>query len=385
MWGLIKQKLKNWGHWSFAMYGRLRYGWWYRKLTIVAVTGTDGRSSTVLLSAHLLRSLGFTVAHYSSISYHDGLMELPNNTKMTTPGKARLHRFLAQAYYNGATHAVVEITSEGILQHRHRGIQFDVVAFTNITPEHIERHGSFEAYLDAKLSLMKARKRKGVVVCNVADATLQAVYSRFVQDVAVPVAVPLTGVEGADIFRTRNDFFARAIIEDGLGIPVGEATTALCNIPGRFEIFRGSTTVIVDYAHTLAAVELSLKQARQLTNGRVIHVFGAAGGGRDRYKRPLLAKLSEKYSDVHIITEENSFDEPVEQIMNEIGSGFSQFTTVYRFSKREDAVKYALSLARPEDMVLCTAKGSEMVIAGPKRMMRPYNEREFVKTCLAQK
>jgi UDP-N-acetylmuramoyl-L-alanyl-D-glutamate--2,6-diaminopimelate ligase len=304
---------------------------------------------------------------------------------MTMPGKGQLHRFLARAYKQGATHAVVEVTSEGIVQHRHAGIHFAVVAYTNITPEHIERHGSFAAYTSAKLSLMKALKRGGVVVWNRSDKVLAEHQEQFLPYRNVPVAVPSYDAV-VDVFRCRNTFFARAVVQEGLGVAIGDsAVVDTLFIPGRFEVYRGATTVVVDYAHTLEALPLCLRAVRAMTTGRVIHVFGAAGGGRDRYKRPRLAAISECFADVHVLTEENSFDEPVAAIMDDIAAGFTAGHDVTRYTLREDAVRYAIAIAGPSDVVVCTAKGSETVIAGPQKTMRPYHEREFVQSCLSQK
>jgi UDP-N-acetylmuramoyl-L-alanyl-D-glutamate--2,6-diaminopimelate ligase len=380
---------KQMGHIGYAVFATLRYARWYRRLTIVGVTGTDGKSSTVLLAAQYLRTLGVTTAHYSSISIHDGEHEITNAFKMTMPGKGRLHQFLATAAKNGATHAVIEVTSEGIRQWRHFGIHFDVVAFTNITPEHIERHGSFEQYAAAKLSLVWSLRPGGVVVFSEDDQVVAPALSTkqgMVRVAVSPVSIPLQ----YDYFLRMNASFARTIVEHCPGVTIKKGTALsdlpLPVIPGRMEVFRSEEkTVVVDYAHTIYAVELCLKIARAETKGRIIHVFGAAGGGRDSYKRPLLAKLSERYADVHIVTEENSFDEPVAHIMSAIVSGFITEHPVYQIPVREDAVKFALSLAGPQDTVLCTAKGSETVIAGPNRTLRPYHERAFVTLCLGIK
>lgn len=374
-------------HFLYALTATLRYVWWYRHLTIIAVTGTDGKSSTVLLAAEYLRSAGFRVAHYSSISIHNGETVQVNRYKMTMPGRGALHRFLAEASKQGATHAVVEVTSEGILQSRQIGIRFSVVAFTNITPEHIQRHGSFQHYVATKLRLVRNLKRgSGVIVWNASDATLQR--CRKVFDAYKNVAViEKTVAYTYEYFTVVNQNFAQAIVMACLGElpahPIDFSRIPQFVIPGRMQVFTtAEKTVVVDYAHTIHAVELCLKIVRAKTSGRVIHVFGAAGGGRDSYKRPTLAHLSETYADIHIVTEENSFDEPTEQILEAIMAGFVIGHPVHRIPSREAAVTYALSLAGPNDTVICTAKGSEVVIAGPGRSFRAYDERLFISLCL---
>ncbi len=374
-------------HFLYALGATVRLRWWYRHLTIVAVTGTDGKSSTVLMTAEYLRSTGLAVAHYSSISIHDSVTEEVNRLKMTMPGRGKLHQFLAGAYQQGATHAVVEVTSEGILQSRHKGITFDVITFTNITPEHIKRHGSFKRYAATKLSLVQnLQTPHGVIVWNASDETLQSfrtVLSCYKNVPVEEIELPYT----YEYFTLTNQRLASATARAVLGEATADSfdfsTRPISVIPGRMEVFVGKEkTVVVDYAHTIHALELCLKITRAETTGRIIHVFGAAGGGRDSYKRPLLARLSETYADIHIVTEENSFDEPIGQIIDAIVGGFTTNHEIHRIPEREAAVRFALSLAGKNDTVLCTAKGSEVVIAGPLRCFRAYNERAFVSSCL---
>jgi UDP-N-acetylmuramoyl-L-alanyl-D-glutamate--2,6-diaminopimelate ligase len=166
----------------------------------------------------------------------------------------------------------------------------------------------------------------------------------------------------------------------GVGLKViREAVEALGPIPGRFEMFSSKPLVIVDYAHTIHALSVLLPYVRSHTSGKLIHVFGAAGGGRDRYKRPIIAELSARSADVSILTEENSFDEPVTDILNDIAKGFPTGHSFEVIPKREDAVARALALATsPNDTVLLTAKGSEHVIVGPRGSKRPYSERAYI-------
>jgi len=373
-------------HILYAVWGYLRHVSDYQRLCIIGVTGTDGKSSTVLYTAEMLRRSGHNVAHYSSVSIHDGIQAVSNTWKMTTPGLGKLHKFLGHAAQNGCTHAVIELTSEGIRQWRHFGIQLDVLAFTNVSPEHIERHGSFDRYVETKLRLLRQVKhnskhtitRQGVCIFNAEDEVLLDRLKTIPNTKAVSLVTDKTAY---DPFRHKNILLAEAIVA-----VVGGAPSDLSDmqIPGRFEYYPGKPSVIVDYAHTVKALAMCLAAARKLTSGKLIHVFGAAGGGRDRWKRSKLAELSECYADIHILTEENSFDEPTKKIIEEIKVGFSNTSNVYVCLHREDAVTKAFSLASPKDLVICTAKGSETVIAGPNRTYRSYNELEFVKQCLEQ-
>ena len=403
------QQVKNMCHYIFPIIGVLRYGMMGNKISIIGITGTDGKSSSVILTASMLRAHGHKVAHYSSISFHDGDTEFPNTMKMTTPGRMKLHRFLYQAYKNGCTHAVIEVTSQGIMQHRHRFIGFSLIGITNITPEHIEAHGGFYNYKKTKLSLISQLKKTGSYGLVIDDETYT------VNQAQIPSSVTVTTVCVGD-----NTLFASEIIEEGVhtstvaitqraqrvliqsslggpfithniifattiailyGVPlrdISEAVISHAHIPGRFEIVKRTPLVIVDYAHTINALTRILQFVRAHTKGKVVHVFGAAGGGRDRYKRPLIAELSEQYTDTSILTEENSFDEPIERILADIQKGFSKTHNVHVIPHREDAFDFALSLLDDGDTLLLTAKGSETVIAGPKGSKRAYTERSYI-------
>ncbi len=160
-------------HYSLAMLGAIRYGFPSRKLIVIGVTGTKGKSTTTEIIAAILKEAGHTVAIASTIRFSIGRETEANLFKMTMPGRFFLQRFLRKAVNKGATHAVVEMTSEGARQFRHKGISLDALVFTNLAPEHIESHGSFEKYKEAKLSLAKhlesSSKRPRYIVANIDD------------------------------------------------------------------------------------------------------------------------------------------------------------------------------------------------------------------------
>ncbi|MEA2701790.1 MAG: UDP-N-acetylmuramoyl-L-alanyl-D-glutamate--2,6-diaminopimelate ligase [Candidatus Parcubacteria bacterium] len=403
------QRLKNGLHIVYPAFAFLRFGRLGKRIVTVGITGTDGKSSSVAFTAGILRSAGHRVAHYSSVSIHDGLTERRNETKISTPGRMGLHRFLAAAIANGATHAVIEVTSQGMLQHRHRFIGFMLVGVTNVTPEHVEAHGSFERYRESKASLAR-ELLPGSLGLVVSEDALNILRDRLPHGLMMRICggngdLRATGIVST-LTRTtltivrRNE---RAVVTASLGGPfaarnilfsaglatalgaslndVKEAMRVQAPVPGRCEIVSARPLVIVDYAHTLAALESQLSFVRRKTTGKVIHVFGAAGGGRDRYKRPLLAALSERYADVSIVTEENPFDEREESIAYGIRKGFSDAHEVHTVRKREDAIALAKKLLGPGDALLLTGKGSESVIAGPRRSRRLYTEATYAR-CL---
>lgn len=409
----VNQKIKNLLHGMYPVFGAFYYGMVGKKIRVIGITGTDGKSSSVILTAAMLRAGGYRVAHFSSMSFHDGIAEQINQSKMTTPGHMELQKFLSQAIKNGCAFAVLEITSQGILQHRHRHIGFSLIGITNITPEHIEAHGGFENYRDTKLSLIRSLKKENFgVVIN------KETYDEVGQFIPKEVSVSITGTQRQDVELQSNivsegvdglsleikyqnkkvliktkltgpfiahniSFASRIATVYGVSLDaIKDAVEPFEVIPGRFEIINKQPLVIVDYAHTINALEVLLPYVRKYTKGKIVHIFGAAGGGRDSYKRPLIAQLSESHTDVSILTEENSFDEPIEIIIQDIAQGFSKKHQVHVVYKREKAVDLGLSLlTSSEDALLLTAKGSETVIMGLHRTKRPYNEREYTK-CL---
>ncbi len=389
-----------------------------RNLNIVGITGTDGKSSTVIFTARILREAGYKAGFFSSVAYSDGDTEQPNTFKMTMPGRFFMQRFLKNLVEHQCNFGVIEVTSEGIKQKRHLFIDFDTVAITNLKPEHIESHGGFNRYKEAKATIFKdlmknfRKKFPKTIVVN-ADDDESKEFLNFDADQKITFGIKNGAAIHAEqiqssLFETRftirskshtlpiqmklgGPFFvenaiAAVAIAQGFGTPLATSISALekiSHLPGRFEIVSKNPLVIVDYAHTVAAVEEVLSFIKKNWGGRIVHVFGAAGGGRDKWKRPHLAALSEQFSDLSILTEENPFDEPTELIMKDIYDGFKDKKRVLSIPDRREAVKKALSLNEKNTLFLFTGKGCETVIAGPRGTKKPYNEKEAVLQCLA--
>ncbi len=400
-------------HLLYSLWGSYRHRKALRTLRILGVTGTDGKSSVVYFVAHILNHAGHRTAFYSSFGLDDGTGMRPNPHKMTTPGKAQLHAFLDRAYRNGCTHAVLEITSEGIKQHRHFGIPFCHTAITNLTPEHTESHGGFAPYTATKLSLLTTTLAKGGAVTACIDTPAVAQWARThpnartvtmankaatytcheetsqLERAGVTIRATVTTEHTSCTlpfggpFTARNATLALAIA-DGNEVPLSVGAVALATAPippGRFEVLHHNPLIVVDYAHTLAALGELLPFVRTHVRGTLIHVFGAAGGLRDHAKRPKLASLSQTHTDHSIVTEENPWDEPPSNIERDILAGFTDsHHTVTCIPRREDAVRRAFALAGEHDCILLTAKGAETVIAEANGTRRPYEERAFVRT-----
>lgn len=388
-------------HLCLAYAGALYYGFPSRKLTVIGVTGTKGKSSTTEIIAHMLREAGYTVASASTIQFRIGGDVERNLFKMTMPGRFFLQRLLWRAVKAGCTHAVIEMSSEGARQHRHRGIAPNALVFTNLAPEHIESHGSFEAYRAAKLGLAgavaRSPKRPRILVSNLDDAAgrafldfpveVRAGYSlkdaepyqaddrsvRFVWRGEV-FSVPLPG-----LFNLYN-CLAALTLGEALGIERGTMKRALEHTPpiaGRAErVLCGQPfDVVVDYAHTMESLEALYGTFKQK---RIVAVIGATGGGRDTGKRAERGALAERYADLTFITNEDPYDEDPRQILTQLAAGFTHKKPQVILDRRT-AIREALKAARGGDAVLLTGKGTDPYIMGPNGTKEPWSDYEVAK------
>ncbi|MSR70593.1 UDP-N-acetylmuramyl-tripeptide synthetase [Candidatus Kaiserbacteria bacterium] len=391
-------------HLVLAHAGAVVYRFPSRELVVVAVTGTKGKSTTVELVAELLRVSGKKTASASTIRFCiDGVCER-NLYKMTMPGRFFLQRFLRRAVDAGCTHVVVEMTSEGALQHRHKGVELNALVFTNLQPEHLERHGGMEGYAAAKLSLAEhvanSPKRPRIIVANSDDkygqkfleieADLKAPYSladaepyntddknvRFVWRGEL-FTVPLPGV-----FNVYN-CLAALTLGDALGLKKDDMKRALEHLPpiaGRQERVECGQpfAVVVDYAHTPDSLRALFEAYTSTTlstgkNKRIIAVIGSTGGGRDTWNRPEKGKIAEQYCDVVYIANEDPYDEDPQQILTAIAKGFS-IKTPHLTLDRRAAIAAALKEAREGDAILITGKGTDPYIMGPRGSKQVWSD-----------
>ncbi len=364
-------------HYCLALAGAFLYWFPSRKLTVIGITGTNGKSTVVELTTKILEEAGFKIASLSSIKFKIGEKEWENKLKMTTPGRLKIQKFLSQAVKAGCKYAVLEVTSEGIKQFRHKFIKFDIAVLTNLSPEHIEAHGGFEKYRAAKGELFKAAKK--IHIINLDDENAEFFWK-------IPAEKKIGySLKEADflpkdfkLFGQFNLYNALAAIKVGmvLGVPLEICKKALekvRGIPGRMEIvIKESFIVIVDYAHTPEALR---NVYETLKNSKLICVLGACGGGRDKWKRPVLGELAAKYCQEVIITNEDPYDENPMEIINQVAGN----TNAKKILDRREAIRKALGSAKPGDVVIITGKGLEswMCVAGGKKI--PWDDREIVK------
>ncbi len=426
---LIPDFLLSRYHWKLALIGVLIYGFPSRKLKVIGVTGTKGKSTVVMLAGKILGEVVKTspqpspwkgegvqgVGWVSSLTINDGKNEVMNPYHMTMPGRFFIQKILRQMVKNGCEYALIEVTSEGIKQHRHKFIKWAGAVFTNLAPEHIEAHGSFEKYREAKLELFKAAAKNPASfgVYNLDDENVQNFlepnvknkygYTLKIQNpndkFQIKSKIQISNIKieasGSEFeidnvkFKTSllgefNVYNCAAAVAVGAanGVSLETAKKALeriKSIPGRLEIINEGQdfTVIVDFAHTPDSFRAIFETVKILPHQKIISVFGSAGGGRDKWKRPEMGRIASENSNCVILTTDDPCDESPESIVKEITAGFVKGEPEIILSRRE-AIYKALKIAAAGDIVLILGKGSEQkMLIGDKKI--PWDDREIVR------
>lgn len=396
-------------HYLLSWLGALVYRFPSLRLKVIAVTGTKGKTSITEILAAMLETAGHKVASSSTLQFRIGPKTNRNLYKMSMPGRMFMQRFLRQAVSAGCDFAVIEGTSEGARFFRHKFIDFDGLIFSNISPEHIESHGSFEKYLGAKLDyarvLEKSPKQKKILVVNKDDKAsdkfielapsakvfkfsladgepfeLDQNFSKLTID-GTPIKTNLTGK-----FNILN-ILAAVRMAQAFGVTTENIKLSLENlgkIPGRMEKVisenpKQNFDVIVDYAHTAD----SLAQAYEaLGSRRKICVLGSCGGGRDKWKRPQMGKVANDNCDVIILTNEDPYDEDPEQIIRDVAEGITK--PYKKIIDRREAIRAAIAEAKPGDAVIITGKGTDPFIMGPNNQKTPWSDYNVAKEELEQ-
>ncbi len=413
------KKLRSLYHYALAWLSSVWYQNPSKKIFVIGVTGTKGKSTVTELINAILEAAGKKTAVSSSVRFKIGATSIHNTTGMSMPGRFFIQRFLSDAVEQGCDYAVIEVTSQGILQHRHRFVHFDATLITNLEPEHIDAHGSFENYRNSKVELFSYTARNSVkpqktFLIN-SDARDYEFFSSAVTDAGKIVLfnkkeVAKVGIKTKLIgeFNLENIAAAMAFARSQNidWETIRNAVEAFDGVPGRLEFVQKTPfSVIIDYAHTpdsLEKVYQTLKSpmptGRQVNSkvsaqGRpasvwespkLICVLGAAGGGRDVWKRPVMGEIAGKYCDYVILTNEDPFDEDPQEIIDEIGAGILNDAKkkVRKIPDRRDAIRTAIKLAKKGDTVIITGKGSESSIRMANGKNIPWNEKEIVSKIL---
>lgn len=406
-------------HYCLALWGGLRNKFPSRNIKVVAVTGTKGKTTTTELVSAILEEAGFKTALASTLRFKIGKESERNLFKMTMPGRSFLQNFLREAVEEKCDWAVIEMSSEGAKQFRHKFISLDALIFTNISPEHIESHGSYENYLAAKLSIAKSlekswKKNKVLVVNKDSQDADKFLAMNIEKKIAFTIgdAKPFTLKEDSselNIFRERivtklagefnaYNILAAAMFAKSQGISpevIKRAIEKFEGVPGRLEKVKIDAsqfpaevraqfpsgrieppyTVIVDYAHTADSLE---KLYKVFPNSRKICVLGSCGGGRDTWKRPQMGKVAAENCDVIILTNEDPYDEDPLAIINDVAKGMGR--RKYRIIlDRREAIRTAIAEAKKGNVILISGKGTDPFIMGPNGAKEPWSDYEVAR------
>ena len=444
---LLPRSVRNVLHFFYAWWGGVIYRHPSEKLFVIGVTGTSGKSSTIYFLRQILESAGFRVGALSTLEFCvAGECQL-NDRKMTMLGKMEIQRYLREMVKSGCAVAIIETTSEGYLQHRHRFINYDLMVLTNLYPEHIEAHGSFEKYKQAKLDIFKhaaesKRKiRKGKIrtgngkweMGKVALVNGNNEYAkeflrydfdrRFVFGISEqslsPFSFPISGAFLADAIQVDKSGLQFSVAEQSFH-PVLSGRHNVCNLtaviaiarvlelewsvierainhlrpaPGRIEFIpeaeKYGFKVIVDYAFEPVAMAELYKVVKLFAPSRIIHVFGSTGGGRDVARRFTVGKFVGERADICIVTNEDPYDDdPIEIIKDVAGAvrqaGKRAAETLFLIPDRGEAIKKALALGKAGDVILLTGKGSEQAMVVKGRLI-PWDDREAARRALVER
>jgi UDP-N-acetylmuramoyl-L-alanyl-D-glutamate--2,6-diaminopimelate ligase len=445
----IFKKIQPIYHFFLSWFSALVYGRPSNEIIVIGVTGTTGKTTSVYLIAKTLENAGYKVGYTSTAMFNNGQREWLNDKKMTMIGRFFTQRILRQMVKNGCHYAIVETTSEGVVQNRHRFINYDVLVFTGLYPEHIESHGSFEKYKQAKGGLFKhlhkcqikyvdeknkvtlaasgiktigLKKIEKTIIVNGDDehrdyflnfwADKKIVYSRNKSDDKKVELIKYGDIK-ADQQGTEFTVESTKILLQLLGeFNVTNAMTAVAvgrsqsmamgaikaglekieGVAGRLEkINEGQDfAVIIDYAFEPKAVKKLYETVKVMPHEKIIHVLGSTGGGRDVARRPILGALAGENADFVIVTNEDPYDDDPEIIMDQVALGAEKTgkkinENLFKILDRREAIKRALEIAKKDDIVLITGKGSEQAICLAAGEKLNWDDRAITRGLLTNK
>ncbi len=410
-------------HRVIAMLAAVYYRYPGKKMIVIGITGTKGKTSTANFIWSCLSAGGFKTGIISTANIRIGQEESLNTYHMTMPGRFTIQKLMAQMVKEGCTYCVVETTSEGLKQYRHTGVYYDIGVFTNLSPEHLPSHGgSFQKYKETKgrmfasltqyAKVINGQKIDKIIIANkdnehadyflsfpadkkltfsiqgVADCVAQEI-EEFPDGVRFNVGEDKFRIDILGKFNVYNALPA-IIISKIAGISstkIAEGLTSLSVIPGRMEEINAGQnfSVIVDYAHEKESVTNVLKTARAISknSGKTIILLGAEGGGRDKAKRPIMGELTGKMADYVIVSNVDPYEDDPKEILEDIARSAEQFSKVrdkdlFVIEDRRLGIRKALSLASDSDIVLITGKGAEQSITIDGKTI-PWDDRQVVR------
>ncbi|QQG44820.1 MAG: UDP-N-acetylmuramyl-tripeptide synthetase [Candidatus Roizmanbacteria bacterium] len=403
------QKLKNFYHLLQSILANVYYGFPSKKLKVIGITGTDGKTTTTHLVYNILISSGKKASMISTVYAKIGNEEYDTGLHTTTPNSFQIQKLLKKAVEAGHEYFVLETTSHALDQNRVFGINFEVSAITNISHEHFDYHLNFDNYLQAKLKLLLNSK---VSLINNDDLFAKRIQGSLNQNRKKFYSLALKNKADFQFdYKSKYDqnlatfnnynFLTAFSIAKLLGIDEEKIIKAMKSFTlplGRYDtVYDKDFQVVVDFAHApnaIGNVLFNLKE-RLKGNGKLIHVFGSAGN-RDKSKRPIMGEESGKYADITILTEDDPRSEDVVTICKEISEGLRKYGFSYSSNvnsesvkkytiipDREKAIKKSLEIVGKGDIIALTGKGHERGLA--RKVEVPWNEKELVLKLLKEK
>ncbi len=424
---IIPAPLLRFYHKTLALAANIFYGFPSNKLIVIGVTGTNGKSTTVHLIAKIFEGAGFKVGATSTVGFKVAGEECLNKKKMTMLGRFALQKLLRQMVRVGCKYAVIETSSQGVEQFRHLGVNYDVAVFTNLTPEHIEAHGGFENYKKAKgkfFQHLTAKSKKmidGKIVPKVSVVNIDDEHAKYFREFPADKKYGYGIKNQADVraenveLRQNGSRFMVGGVEFRINLPgefnvynvlaavavgvsqelslenISGALEKVQGVPGRMEFINEGQNfkVLIDYAPEPASMKKLYETVRGsgfvTSGGKIIHVLGSAGGGRDKSRRPILGKIAAENADIMIITNEDPYDEDPMEIINQVAAGAvgkQEGTNLFKILDRGEAIAKAIGLAGEGDLVVITGKGSEQAICIADNKKIPWDDREKVREFL---
>jgi UDP-N-acetylmuramoyl-L-alanyl-D-glutamate--2,6-diaminopimelate ligase len=442
----IPKSVINFGHLFFAWWGSVKYRYPSEEMLVIGITGTSGKSSCVHFLRQILTFAGYKVGSLSTVDFYIAGETTLNDKKMTMLGRTAIQRYLRAMANAGCQIAIVEATSEGAVQHRHRFINFDTIMLTNFYPEHIESHGGFDNYKKAKLSIFEhvaqcgkkkitdlhigmdanagevakvavvngnnqyaleylqfpfdkkicfgREDQKKYAECGPADAfATMSVRDKSGTHFMIHGHELMTKITGDHTVQNLSGVVA---VARTLGISWETIASALLDMsgaPGRIEFIpeaaKKGVQVIVDYAFEPVAIGELYKVVDQLQHERIIHVFGSTGGGRDVSRRSTVGEFVGRHADICIVTDEDPYDDDPDVIIHDVAEAVERTNkklddTYFVIRDRREAIAKAWELAEYGDVILITGKGSEQKIVRAGGRMEDWDDRQVVRSVVAE-
>ncbi len=426
---LFPQSLKNLYHLAQAVLANVIYGFPSRKIKIIGITGTDGKTTTVQMITKILEEADKKTAMASTINFRINGKEEKKLSHYTTESSFAVQKFIKKAVESGCEYFVLETSSHSLDQYRVWGVEYDMAVITNVTREHLDYHKTMEKYREAKRKLFEiVAKNKGTIVVNLDMEKPEEYLAYAKSDVFVygisnfefrisneiknskfkiikPESIEL-GIDHSK-FKIQNSEFtlnlpgifnvenalAATCVALGEGIDLETIKAALSKIkgvPGRLETVENDfgVHIFIDYAVTPHALErlYSFLQGAKKPDSKIIAVFGSCGD-RDRGKRPIMGQIVAKYADQIILTNEEPYHEDPQKIIDEIAVGIKdkkEGEYYFKIIDRRGAINKALSMVKSEDVVVVTGMGTQdSMIIGDKKI--PWNDRKVIEELLNTK